>query len=635
MTVNTKPSGQSPAEMYGTVSAPSSISPDRLAQIQQMLQAQSGQPTGGITPQRQAEINAMLAGQQITAPQEKKGNGIIQSIAKPFTKAAATGAAAISSIGKLATSLPGGISQQELNDINTAATRERDFGIFGKNTPTGVNAQQAATGQSALTSKPTGQAIGQFGKDVIGTGLELGSYLAPGAIGAAAKPTLGALAAGGAVSGALGGAGSALTQENTNLGKVLGGAALGGVTGGILGAAIPAAGRAASEAAQSVKRAVNPAIKFAESQVTGLSPETLNTVRELYGDFAPNVPKPTREHLGNLVQRTYENKIKNINGFGDAYNSIRKLDQVIPVKTAKLESNGIGGVIKSNGPVHDVIEKTLNSFGLSVDSNGKILAPTAATQMDRADTRIIQGFIDQFGKKSEITPNELLNIRQYLDSMAGFDKSNRGLVDRFSGLLRHEYDVIGKDNIKGLEKLDNKFSADKEFIDQVKRDLFKANGELKDSAFSRIANIGKKGNELRLQRLEKLSPGISNDVRILQALEDIESSSGQKTGTYIRALISMGGFTGSIAHGNLPLAALFGLGGAVSMAPENLIAILRRYGELQNNLPAFTNSIIKKMQLGKPLSMVDKKFVNDALQRAMLIMQRGVVNANPLTNTNQ
>ena len=211
------------------------LTPQRKAEIDAML-GQSAQTQNGLNPQRKAEIDAML---QQTQPEQKQP-GFLESIAKPFTKTIASVANLAEGTGRLVSSLPGGLTQEEINKAHEATIKERDFGPFGTARPVGFSQE---TGEKL--------SVGRGVADILGTGAEIGSYIAPVSIGAgvAKGATMGigqaikGAAIGGAVGGAIGGAGIGLQEPDATVSSVAGSTAIGTGLGGVAGAGLVGAGK--------------------------------------------------------------------------------------------------------------------------------------------------------------------------------------------------------------------------------------------------------------------------------------------------------------------------------------------------------------------------------------------------------
>ena len=89
---------------------------------------------------------------------------------------------------------------------------------------------------------------------------------------------------------------------------------------------------------------------------------------------------------------------------------------------------------------------------------------------------------------------------------------------------------------------------------------------------SKVVNSLKKGREGQLETLEQLSPGITKELELLSAIEDIEYAAGQKVGAYAQNIL-FGGGIGFATLGGIPGAII----GAIISNPKIMIPILERY----------------------------------------------------------
>lgn len=205
---------------------------------------------GNPTPQDVEEvanklgINKSSEQSPISPAPEQPGflKSLAQGIAKPFLKTIAAPFAAVKAGVQLASGNKEGAAQTVNNPV--------DFGYLGKVTPVGGKVD---------TTAPMGKQLGQFAKDVTGTGVEIGSWFIPVSKAAEGVKTIGTGAkilksAGqgvkiGAGSGAMMGAGQAL-QEDQN---VIGGAFKGGLGGAAFGGVLGAAGAGIGKVLQPAK----------------------------------------------------------------------------------------------------------------------------------------------------------------------------------------------------------------------------------------------------------------------------------------------------------------------------------------------------------------------------------------------
>jgi len=583
------------------------ISPQRKAELDLIIQQQKSD----ISPERKAELDAIIAqyqGSQASSVSQRPN--ILQSIAKPFLKTATSGLNVLEGAAKLL----GG----DVKGANEAATRQRNFGILGSARPVGVNEQ----GQFGNTA--------QFAKDVFGTGLEIGAYAAPSAIGVGAKalsrgaglanmtknvarPTLASLGRAGALAGATGSTGAAL-QEDKNLGQVVGAGLTGGLAGGVLGTAVPGVGRAISSAVKGASKTISPTARVLTSQLSGLSPESISSIKAMPGQFGEEAlkkePIGMLEELGTKVKTALDDKISSLKETGTGYDAVRSYAKPLPIKRTV------------SGYPEFVAQTLKNKFGIGLRPDGTLILTDKSSSLVEGDVKAIERFMKQYGRSSSVTGDVFLNIRQGLDSMAKWDDVKRPKSADVAAALREEYDKVGKEFIPGLQKLDEKFSEEITDVNKLKQLVFDNNDELRANAYSTLSNLLKKSNIKNRKLLEELVPGISDEVSYLGVLEDIARSEGQKTGTYLRsALASTLGISGVVTANPAIIASalLYGVFGT----PQNFIKAIRAFGYANEKFGKITSELaIKKIMGGKALSALEKRLINEVIKQVLVTPQR-------------
>lgn len=209
-------------------------------------------PTNGVPQQTQQQEGGSVLD---SIPEAPKGPGIFtriaQGVAKPLLKTATSGLNFIEGTAKLI----GG----DVQGANEASTKARDFGFLGRDIrPVGVKED----GEFMNT--------GEFARDVVGTGVEIGSNLVgSGAAVGVGKATLkGAIwqgaktgFKGGAVAGGMSSAGVGLQDQDKTLGQVAGATATGTVLGGAFGGLFGTTAPLASAGLRGMYRTVNPTTK--------------------------------------------------------------------------------------------------------------------------------------------------------------------------------------------------------------------------------------------------------------------------------------------------------------------------------------------------------------------------------------
>jgi hypothetical protein len=312
--------------------------------------------------------------------------------------------------------------------------------------------------------------------------------------------------------------------------------------------------------------------KFGTSQATGLSPKTITTIldnpEKFFGkDYSSDF---TREALADKVKTAIDSRISDLSETGKEYQAIRKSDETVSVPMAK---SGIPA------PVQAMLDKFGITLGEDKEGNPAIETTAESVPMSKSDISALQDFLDKFGDKDELSANAFLNARKALSNMSSYDAAKTDAADAMARQLRTEYDKLGKTQLTGLQALDEAYAPETKLLQQIKKDYLNPDGSFKDTAISKLANLTNAGRESVLARLEQIVPGISKEITVLKAVEDIAAAGGQKVGTYSRAALSGGGAVAAVATGNIPL-----LAGAITEAilsnPTVATQILAGWGKM-------------------------------------------------------
>ncbi len=572
-----------------------------------------------------AKVNTLNQGayNKFQAEKEKEANpglvkSIIQGVASPFLHTATNVANFVDSTGKLL--------QGDVKGAQQAVKQTRDYGYFGKDVaPVGF-------GQDGKVKN-----FGGFAGDVIGTGAEIASYAAPLAAGAGskvvkggevlsnmtknvAKPTIASFAKGGALAGSLGSAGASL-REGKDVGDVIKSGVTGGLLGGVLGGAVPAVGRGISSIAKAGKEGVGTAGRFASSQLTRLNPETAALARagKISNEALKTAPGDMANDLVSRVQNAFDDRFSKLRETGAEYEGIR--NQGILQDGSGILANGVDR--HTSGLPKFVTDTLQNKFGILVDDAGK-LSTNQYSRVTDADLSGIQKILDQYGKSPSLDANVVLNTRQALDSVANWDGMYNDSADRVAKALRSEYDKHAKSALPGLANLDAKFAPEKEFIDEIRKALYESpqkqkSGEVRASAYSDISNLLSTAKINKRTRIEKLVPGITEEVRVLKALQDVAHAEGQKVGTYLASGVGLS----SLLSGN-PAIAAAGILYAIFGTPKNFVKLLRQVGRAEKFGSLIVENTIQKILKGQKLGDKSLQLIRStitAAQRAGVIEQ--------------
>lgn len=329
--------------------------------------------------------------------------------------------------------------------------------------------------------------------------------------------------------------------------------------------------------------------KYAASQASGLSPKTIETITEDPEAFAKAEESGlARPALAEKVGKTLKGRLEKLSETGSEYEAIRKSG--LPVTVPK-----------------GTVENVLRKYGIEM-KNGEILINEETPPLSSADMSAIKDFYSQYGNKTTLSPNAFLNARKALSNMSKYDAAKTDLPKVISRDLRVAYDELGKNQITptttspGLEELDVKYAPEVKSLTLLRKDYLNPDGSLKDGAINKIANLTGAGKTQVLDRLERLSPGITKEINIVKAMEDIQATHGQKVGTYVRGTVLGGG----IVTGN-PLAII----AAVISSPSIFVPILKAFG---NSKGVNVTPTITRVLGGLKLTPYDQALILSAAQ---------------------
>lgn len=141
-------------------------------------------------------------------------------------------------------------------------------------------------------------------------------------------------------------------------------------------------------------------------------------------------------------------------------------------------------------------------------------------------------YIDEL--QGDVTDKQLLAMRKKIDSTISWDKGVSSEGQAVVRGIRSSIDDLAKSRIVGLAERDAKFAPEIQFLNTVKNTIYDAKGNIKDNAISSINNLTGKGKEFKLERFEKILPGITDKIKALKAFEEVQGISGIKTGSIAR-----------------------------------------------------------------------------------------------------
>lgn len=321
---------------------------------------------------------------------------------------------------------------------------------------------------------------------------------------------------------------------------------------------------------EGAKNLIGGSAKFATGQATGLQPETISQITKNPENFTKEAQGMIdRSSLGREVQSVLGKKKAILSETGEAYAPIREGDS-----TVKVSSNWLDSTIKD-----------LTNLDIK---KGKIKTSGSAVLREASDVRAMQHIYDLWKpifKKGEMTADEFLNFRTDLANLSKFERQigKSQPIESMAKLARGRFNESYRPQLEGLEALDKEFSAQTGELSRLSKGFIDKNGNLTDAAINRIANATGKGKDILLNRLEETVPGITQKIKVLKAVEDIQNASGIKVGTYGRTAGTIGGGALGYAFGGPIGAGIGAIVESILTSPNLAVPILRKYGLIKNS----------------------------------------------------
>jgi hypothetical protein len=318
--------------------------------------------------------------------------------------------------------------------------------------------------------------------------------------------------------------------------------------------AVSASSRAVTEPIKAVGSAIADktaaTAKFATSQATGLQPETISAAVQAPKELsAAQTAGLTRSSLGTSLKEVIDRHIEALTDLGQGYRSVREAETPVTLPEGWFDA-------------------ILQRHKINTES-GKITTTKESTVLSPADVSALQAFYDLYGREAVHTPNSFLNTRDALAQLARYDAAKTGNLEAIARDARTEL-KRSRNQIPTLKELDEEYAPFVDDLKLIKREwIDQTTGDLKDNALTRIANATNAGRDQILERLEMIQPGITKQIKLLRAIENIEKAKGNTVGTYTRSAIAGGG----LLTGNIPL-----IVGAIIAQPEIAIPLLKGLG---------------------------------------------------------
>lgn len=307
------------------------------------------------------------------------------------------------------------------------------------------------------------------------------------------------------------------------------------------------------------------------AQVLGLSGSDIENIMEHPESFTPEqIGTVSRVGLAQEVEGAFDQRINALSETGTGYNAIKEDTAPISVAPTFLD------------------DQMRENAGVNV-KDGQISATPDSEVRDPKDIRALQNvynFWKPTFQNGEMTPQQLLHFREDVNTnMAKFERETTA-SPALKAVGKKLYAAVNKEyrpQVKSLEELDSSYSSQRQELDTLRKGIIDKEGNLMPSAINKIANAAKKGNDATLAKLEKVLPGITQRIRILKTIENIQDLGENKVGTGMKSLVQEGRLGGMIygaATGNIKV-----LAGALAAdfiaRPDISVPLLRALAKTQ------------------------------------------------------
>ena len=337
-------------------------------------------------------------------------------------------------------------------------------------------------------------------------------------------------------------------------------------------------------------RWTKPVIETFVNRLSGITKEERDLIRE-----SPELAekyltgKENSQWLLDRIKERFDTAKEEKKMEGEIYEEIKKSDK--PVK--------ISGIL-------DDISKILKKNGLELTDEG-IKINKQFSKAGESKINELSNYINDLRNLGNSAKGENVHwTRQLVDWITEYDKDVKGadaVVNNMLKDIRTAIDNGIRRDIPALKEVDARYVKTLNEIKELRQDWIDKDGNLKDSAYSRIRNLTKQwANQPKLARLEKLLPGISEELRGLAVAESIEKAGKQMVGQYASQIFGVGGWiaaiTGLLTGGFSAWPLILGTLWATLATPRNLVKLLKFQGKISKGF----NSIIDKLANGITLT---------------------------------
>lgn len=538
------------------------LSPEKRAQMDAIIQAgqQSAafvkQPT--LTPERRAQMDALLKQQQVQSPPQQSGGGVggfLKSVATPFIKAGGAVAGTVEGLGELGAaglSAITGNKEQAQQHIQQAKQGVEQGGFIGR-----------ATGIQPIGANE--ESVGEFAKDVIGTGLEIGSYMAPIGQGAglvknitqqglkagvkSSLPAIGKAVATDALAGGIGGGGQALGTEGSTFGDVAKGTVLGAGAGAATGGLLRGLG-AGTQALGAGAKKVLPQVADILAKPAG---QTGDVLIEAFNN--PEVQKwgraARKEGGADVLVTALQDAKRGLDNFTSLNN--KEYNAALKRITASTQDLSLA----TNDLRESIVRNAQENFGVRF-GEGKKLNNLDFNASDVVEgTASVQRAFDRLFGEPITTVKEMDRVKKSLGRL-GKGAPNGSPAQALIYQMKGEVDRVLKEKIPGYATEMKRYAAAANFQDELEKVLSLSDRASRDTAIRKLVSTTRNNNEYRRALLDSLSQEAGVDIFAKIAGSQMSSAAPRGlSGVAIGPLGIAGGILGIFNPATMPMVLMY------------------------------------------------------------------------------
>ena len=355
--------------------------------------------------------------------------------------------------------------------------------------------------------------------------------------------------------------------------------------------------------------------------------QDVSSMQKLLNEWAEGLKKVEESSFGQSIKNAYDEAVNKIVGIDEedrkfirenkelVNNQLSKKQNVETifdevkdkVSEKRLENTEMGkeyGNLRKNKSkvvntewITSDLKKTLKKQWITIDKDNNL----KFSDMSKFNAKQKAALIDAWNelklveKKKNINAWNVLDMRQKFDDKLNWDGKamdlnwNLSAVDKATEWLiqdmRWAIDNRAKVSVDWLKELDAKYSEALAEMQQIKKDWLNPDWTFKDNARSKLRNLTKAWNEAKLERLEKVIPWITNDLKALDVWLTVEKATKQWVWQYSKS-IWVAGTVWALASWNVP-ALLASIWVWILATPKNFVRVLEAYPDIAEKLSAW------------------------------------------------